>query len=105
MKSRSFRQGCQESEVWEDTYRIYAQKSTSDAPISLSGDEVMEITNTYYVHGNDILLSCNTSLVINDSLLVHQKDFTSQYQLQATGDSSVTVEDSGIDNQCNGSLN
>jgi len=65
----------------------------------------MEITNTYYVHGNDILLSGNASLVIKDSLLVHQKDFTSQYQLQATGNSSVTVEDSGIGNQCNGSLN
>ena len=65
----------------------------------------MEITNTYYVHGNDILLSGNASLVIKDSLLVHQKDFTFQYQLQATDNSRVTVEDSGIGNQCYGSLN
>jgi hypothetical protein len=105
VKLRSFREGCQESEIREDTYRIYARKVTNDAPISLSGDEVMEITNTYYVHSNDILLSDNASLVIKDSLLVHQKDFTFQYQLQATGNSRVTVEDSGIGNQCNGSLN
>ena len=105
VKSRSFRDGCQDSEIREDTYRIYARKVTNEAPINLSGDDVMEIKDTYYVHGNDILLTDNARLVIKDSLLVHQKDFTFQYQLQATGSSKVTVENSGIGNQCNGSLN
>jgi hypothetical protein len=105
LKSRSYRQGCQDSGIREDTYFIYSNEVISEGPIVLTGDETLEIVDTRFVHGNDILLSGNATLVIRDSLLLHRKDFAFQFQLQATGNSRVIVEDSAIGNECNGSLN
>ena len=105
IKSKSPRPGCQDSDPREDTYHIYGNAATGQDPIVLQGDETMEIIDTHFVHSNDILLSGNATLLIRDSLLVHRKDFAFQYQLKATGNSRVIVENSAIGNECNGSLN
>jgi hypothetical protein len=105
LRSRGHRQGCQDSGIREDTYHVYGNEVRSMEPIVLSGDETLEIIDTYFVHENDILLSGNATLLIRDSLLFHRKDFAFQYQLKATENSRVIVENSAIGNQCNGSLN
>lgn len=105
LKSRSHRQGCQDSGIREDTYHIYGSEVSSLRPIVLSGNETLEIIDTHFVHENDILLSGNATLLIRDSLLIHRKDFAFQYQLKATENSRVIVENSAISNRCNGSLN
>ena len=105
LKSRSQRQGCQDSGIREDTYHIYGSEASSLKPIVLNGNETLEIIDTHFVHENDILLSGNATLLIRDSLLIHRKDFAFQYQLMATENSRVIVENSAIGNQCNGSLN
>jgi hypothetical protein len=105
LKSRNNRQGCQDSGIREDTYHIYGTEVSSQRPIVLNGNETLEIIDTHFVHENDILLSGNATLLIRDSLLIHRKDFAFQYQLKATENSRVIVENSAIGNQCNGSLN
>ena len=105
IKSHSYRPGCQDSDPRADTYHIYGNATTSQDPIILQGDETLEIIDTHFIHSNDILLSGNATLLIQNSLLVHRKDFAFQYQLKATGNSRVIVENSAIGNECNGSLN
>lgn len=74
-------------------------------PLVLTGDTVLELTGAHYRVRNDIRLSDDATLVIRDALFEHQKDYTFQYSLEATGNSRVIVENSRIANSCNGSLN
>jgi len=71
----------------------------------LSGDDVLEITDTHYLHRGPITLSGNARLIITDSVLEHVKDFAFEYGVTATENSEIHVNNSGIGTTCNGSFN
>lgn len=83
----------------------YANTVTNENLLVVEGDDVLEIVNTHYIVRNGILLKDNATLIIRDSKIEHQKDYTFQYELKATGNSKVIIEDSVVANSCTGSLN
>ncbi len=86
-------------------YRVYSQRIDLDEPIDLAGDEVLLFEDAYVVHRGDIRLRDRAQLVLRDSMLLHDKDHSFQYELVAEGESQVVVQRSGVGTVCNGSLN
>jgi hypothetical protein len=71
----------------------------------LSGDDILEIAGTHYLHRGPITLSGNAKLIITDSVFEHVKDFSFEHELKATENSEVIVQNSGIGTSCTGSFN
>lgn len=74
----------------------YSKEITTDKPIILTGDQVLEITNTHYTQKNDITLKDNARLIIKDSFFEHLGDSSFKYWLHAYDRSQVIVENSQI---------
>jgi len=101
----SERRGFLSSESHSKTYRILGTLEESSGPIVLSGDDVLEITDTHFLHRGSITLSGNAKLIITDSVVEHVKDFAFEYEVKATENSEITVNNSGIGTTCTGSFN
>jgi len=99
------RRGFTDSDEKHEIYRVLSTFEESSTPIVLSGDDVLEITDTHFLHRGDITLSGNAKLIITDSILEHVKDFTFEHELKATENSEVIVNNSGIGSSCTGSFN
>jgi len=99
------RPGFTDSEVHSEIYRVLGEFQESSVPIVLSGDDVLEITDTHFLHRGDIKLSGNAKLIITDSILEHVKDFSFENELTATENAEVIVNNSGIGTSCTGSFN
>ncbi|MDA1188610.1 MAG: chitobiase/beta-hexosaminidase C-terminal domain-containing protein [Chloroflexi bacterium] len=97
--------GWLDSDVVEYELNIYSSFVENTEPLQLSGDDVLEIADTYYIMANDILLSDNATLIIRDSTLFYKEDHAFQYGLTATGNSKVIFSDSRLFTACTGSLN
>ena len=105
LKVIASRPGFIDSGESSETYRVLGTFEESSTPIVLTGDDVLEITDTHFLHRGDITLSGNAKLIITDSILEHVKDFTFEYELKATENSEVIVNNSGIGTSCTGSFN
>ena len=99
------RPGFTDSDELSEIYRVLGTFEESSAPIVLSGDDVLEITDTDFLHRGDITLSGNAKLIITDSIFEHVKDFAFEHELKATENSEVIVNNSGIKSSCTGSFN
>jgi hypothetical protein len=99
------RPGFTDSEVRSEIYRVLGKFEESSTPIVLSGDDVLEITDTHFLNRGDITLSGNAKLIVTDSIVEHVKDFAFEHQLNATENSEVIVNNSGIGSSCTGSFN
>ena len=105
LKVIASRPGFTDSEELHETYRVLGSFEESSTPIVLSGDDILEITDTHYLHRGDITLSGNAKLIITDSIFEHVKDFSFEHELKATENSEVIVNNSGIGSSCTGSFN
>jgi hypothetical protein len=105
VKAMATRPGSLDTQVEEASYTIFGNRVDSEEPIILSGDDVLEIVDTQYIHRGDIRLSGNAQLVIKDSIFTHAKEFAFEYGLFATENAQVVVENSGIGTDCTGSFN
>jgi hypothetical protein len=105
LKVIASRPGFIDSDEQHEIYRVLGTFEESSTPIVLSGDDVLEITDTHFLHRGDITLSGNAKLIITDSILEHVKDFTFEHELKATENSEVIVTNSGIGSSCTGSFN
>ena len=105
VKIMATRPGALDTPVETASYTIYGNRVDNEEPIVLSGDDVLEIVDTQYIHRGDIRLSGDARLVIRDSIFTHAKEFAFEYGLFATENARVVVENSGIGTDCNGSFN
>ena len=85
--------------------KTYSAIVVQEEQLTLQNNEVLEIVDTHYIAKNNILLKDNATLVIRDSKIEHQKDYTFQYEIKAIGNSKVIIEDSVVSNNCTGSWN
>lgn len=99
------RPGFTDSDELHEIYRVLSKFEESSTPIVLTGDDVLEITDTHFLHRGDITLSGNAKLIITNSILEHVKDFAFEHELKATENSEVIVNNSGIGSSCTGSFN
>jgi len=99
------RPGFTDSDELNETYRVLGNFEESSTPIVLSCDDVLEITDTHFLHRGNITLSGNAKLIITDSIFEHVKDFSFEHELKATENSEVIVNNSGIGSSCTGSFN
>ncbi len=76
--------------------KLYAKEIQRDTPIVLTGDERMEIVDTRFTQKNDITLSGNATLVIQDSYFEHLQEYSSQFTLWARENARVVVKDSEV---------
>lgn len=76
--------------------KSYSKKATSDRPINLTGDQVLEITDTRYTQKSDITLKGNAKLIIRDSFFEHSGDSSFKFWLKAYDNAQVIVENSKI---------
>lgn len=105
LKVVSARRGFLASSPDTRTYRVLGKLEESVGPIVLSGDDVLEITDTHFLHRGPITLSDNAKLIFTDSVVEHVKDFAFEYEVQATGNSEIIVNNTAIGTSCNGSFN
>ena len=105
LKVVASRPGFTDSGELHEIYRVFGNFEESSTPIVLSGDDVLEITDTHFLHRGDITLSGNAKLIVTDSILEHVKDFAFEHELKATENSEVIVNNSGIGSICTGSFN
>jgi hypothetical protein len=89
---------------WQ-AYRVLGKFEESSEPIVLSGDDVLEITDTHFLHRGPITLSGNAKLILTDSIIEHVKDFAFEYEVKATENSEIIVNNSAIGTSCTGSFN
>lgn len=76
--------------------KIYSKQVANDQPITLTGNQILEISDTHYIQKNDITLKDNAKLVIKNSSFEHRGDHSFQYWLYAWDNSQVIVENSQI---------
>lgn len=84
--------------------KTYAKTIVSDAPIILKGDDVLEITDTNFIHNESIYLEDNAQLIIRDSRLELRQDYAGQHGLFASGNSRVIFVNSELHTSCTGTL-
>ena len=85
--------------------KTYAETVVSDTPIVLKGDDILEITDSHFIHNENISLEGNARLIIRGSLLELRQDYAGQHGLVASGNSRVVFEDSELQTSCTGTLN
>ena len=105
LKVISERRGFLSSTSDSRTYRVLGKLEESSEPIMLSGDDVLEIVDTHFLHRGPITLSGNAKLIITDSVFEHVKDFAFEFEVKATENSEIVVNNSGIGTSCTGSFN
>lgn len=76
--------------------KTYSKKVINDKPLILSGNQVMEITDTYYVQKNNINLSGNAKLIIKNSYFKQLLEYFSQYKLDLYDNAELIIEDSDV---------
>lgn len=76
--------------------KSYSKEITNDKPITLTGNQVLEIANIHYIQKNDIILKDNAKLIIKDSFFEHLGDSSFKYWLNASEKSQVIVQNSKI---------
>lgn len=69
---------------------------SNNEPLVLSGNDLIEITDSHYIQKNNILLKDNATLIIRDSFFDHRHNHSFQYQLRAYDNASVIVENSVV---------
>jgi hypothetical protein len=93
------------SEVAEADFQFFGHLLEKTGDITLSGNDEMVIEDTLFLHEGNITLTDNARLVIRNSFVTHVKDFGFQYGVSASGNSSITLENSSIGSNCTGSFN
>lgn len=76
--------------------KSYSKEIISDKPITLTGNQVLEINDTHYIQKNDITLKDNAKIIIRNSFFEHLGDSSFKYWLNAYDNAQVIVEDSKI---------
>lgn len=76
--------------------KTYAKEITNTKPITLTGNQVLEITDTHYIQKSDIVLKDNAKLIMKDSFFEHIGEHSFEYWLKAYDKSQVVVENSKI---------
>lgn len=76
--------------------KSYSKEIINDKPIILTGNQVLEITDTHYILRNDITLKDDSKLIIQDSFFEHFGDSSFQYWLNSWDRSQVIVKNSKI---------
>ena len=99
------RPGMIDSKPAQAQFHIFGRLVERTDDIVLTGDQELVIEDTLFVHTGNITLSGNARLVIRNSYLQHVKEFAFQYGLNANGNSTVVVENSSIGTNCSGSFN
>lgn len=74
----------------------YSKDITNNKPITLTGNQILEITDTHYIQKQDITLEDNAKLIIRNSFFEHLGDSSFKFWLNAKDNSEVIVEDSKI---------
>lgn len=77
-------------------FKSYSEEVSSDQPITLTGNQVLEIVDTHYIQKNDITLKDDAKLIIRDSFFEHLGESSFQYWLNAYDRSEVVVKNSKI---------
>jgi hypothetical protein len=86
-------------------YLIYSTLVENSSDIVLSGEDVLEIVDTHYIHRGNITLTGNAQIIVRNAAIVHAKEFAFENSLTASENSQVIVENSAIGTECNGSFN
>lgn len=76
--------------------KSYSKEITNDQSIILTGNQILEISDTHYIQKNDITLKDNAKLIIKNSFFEHLGDSSFKYWLNAQDKSQVVVQDSKI---------
>lgn len=76
--------------------KSYAKEITNTKPIILTGNQVLEITDTHYIQKGDIVLKDNAKLIVKDSFFEHIGEHSFEYWLKAWDHSQVIIENSTI---------
>jgi len=97
--------GALASDSTSSQFRFVENEIESKEPIVLSGNDVLEISDTYYKHRGAVTLSGDSKLIITNSVFEHVKDFAFEHELKVTDNAEVIVTNSGISTTCNGSFN
>lgn len=65
-------------------------------PIILENEDILEITNSHCLIGNDVKLSGNAMLIVRDSLLDFNNSFAYQYGVYSEGNARIILENSVV---------
>ncbi|MBI2338219.1 hypothetical protein HYU95_03455 [Candidatus Daviesbacteria bacterium] len=76
--------------------KSYSKEITNEKPITLTGNQILEISDTHYIQKNDITLKDNAKLIIQNSFFEHLGDSSFQYWLKAYDNAQVIVENSKL---------
>lgn len=105
VKAIAYQDGHLDSEIAAYRFWIMGRREVRDQAIVLTGDQVMEINDTWFIMRNNIVLRDRAKLIIRDSVMQHQKDYLFQYSIDAFGSSQVVIERSAVHTNCTGSFN
>lgn len=82
---------------WYVTVGTYGNHVTNEAPLRLSGDEVLVIEDTFYEQRNDVQLADNATLVVRDSRFSHRGVGPGSVTLEASDNATLIVDNSVIE--------
>lgn len=100
VKAKAVRSGYRDSEISQASFRVFANRVESDDDIILSEGDRLVIEDTLFVHRGDIRLSGNATLIIKNSMISHDQNDGAQKTFEASDQSSVSIENSGIGVNC-----
>lgn len=80
----------------QSSSKSYSKEIINDQPIILTGNQILEISDTHYIQKNDITLKDNAKLIIKNSFFEHLGNSSFKYWLNAQDKSQVTVQNSKI---------
>ncbi|MSU75507.1 MAG: hypothetical protein EXS55_03275 [Candidatus Magasanikbacteria bacterium] len=78
------------------TGRVYAKAVINDQPITLTGDEVMEISNTNFLQKHNIILKDRSQLIIKDSQFEQQNSRSVGHYLEARDFAQIKITNSDL---------
>ena len=105
LRAVAYRPGQPVSDIAEADFEIFAHLLEQTGDINLSGNDELVIEDTLFHHEGNITLTDNARLIIRNSFVTHVKDFGFQYGVTASGNSSITLENSSVGSNCTGSFN
>lgn len=76
--------------------KTYTSSITRSEPITLTGDQVMEIVDTDFTHSKQITLKDKAKLIIKNSKFNHTNTYSFEHTLDAFDQAQVIVEDSTL---------